>query len=107
MNEQDEKAFEECKECDQSVGYTCVGCEIEKLFLKIKKLEEQNKKLRECVEFYASPDNYFLTTHQRPRVQSGQRVLTVNDMNQIETHIFPVGGKRARQCLKEIGVENE
>ena len=69
---------------------------------EIKKLQAENAKLRECVEFYADPNNYFLTTHQRPRVKSSQRVLTDKDLSDVESHILQVGGKRARQALKEL-----
>lgn len=80
------------------------GKELNKvIYLKeIESLKTENAKLRKCVEFYASPDNYFLTTHQIPWVKVSQRILTDKDLSDVESHILPVGGKRARQCLKEL-----
>jgi hypothetical protein len=66
-----------------------------------EEFEVENKKLREALEFYANPSNYSLSTHIRPRVKSTQRILTEKDLSEIPTQVLPVGGKRAREALKE------
>lgn len=78
------------------------GGKMKEINERIEGLLAENAKMRECVEFYADPENYYLTTHQRPRVKSSQRVLTDKDLSDVESHILQVGGKRARQVLKEL-----
>jgi regulator of replication initiation timing len=71
---------------------------------EVNRLQAENKKLRKALEFYANPSNYSLSTHIRPRVKSTQRILTEKDLSEISTHVLPVGGKRAREALKEITI---
>ena len=75
---------------------------------KAKALQEENKKLRECVGFYANRDSYDTTTH-------GKCAIVETDMEAGLWAGFPcapaqreyydqltTGGKRARQCLEGL-----
>lgn len=75
------------------------------LYEIIKKLQEENKKLRECVEFYADKLNWYDNTQingsdQKAIFKDSEDCL----IKSINKHII-IGGKRARQVLKEIGEE--
>ena len=68
--------------------------ELLKIEEQLKKLKQDNEKLRECVEFYAKKDNWV-------SVRIKNDFLTgINMINQRD--LFYVGGKKARQTLKEI-----
>ena len=60
----------------------------------VSDIEEENKKLRECVEFYADRQSW------NGRLISFQdsEILSMQDSRYVKNK----GGKRARQCLKEI-----
>jgi len=52
-------------DCDQSVGFTCLECNIDMLLNREKSLNEENKKLKEqlgkaveVIEFYSDRNNY-------------------------------------------------
>ena len=75
------------------------------LYEIIKKLQEENKKLRECVEFYADKLNWYDNTQingsdQKAIFKDSEDCL----IKSINKHII-IGGKRARQVLNEIGEE--
>lgn len=75
------------------------------LYEIIKKLQEENKKLVECVEFYADKLNWYDNTQingsdQKAIFKDSEDCL----IKSIDKHIV-IGGKRARQVLKEIGEE--
>lgn len=61
-------------------------------FDRLAKLQAENAKLRECVEFYADATN-------NPTQYMRQGYLVYN----LKKKIFIDGGERARQVLKELG----
>lgn len=63
----------------------------------IKSLQAENAKLRECVEFYADEDNWHLSDscHADSISLDSEELLDHPDFASL-------GGKRARQCLKEL-----
>ena len=68
-------------------------------YLKCEKLEAENSKLRECVEFYADQDNYkCLIENQRVAVF----VVNSDTEPPLNSSVRMVGGKRARQLLKGL-----
>lgn len=66
---------------------------------KCEKLEAENAKLRECVEFYANFMNYLNLPEYGDRIF---RTAVFSDMEEIN-EFTKYGGKRARQVLKELG----
>lgn len=65
---------------------------------RIEKLEDENKKLRECVEFYADKDNWFGEYVCGPLACTNEEIEGDSIANY-------TGGKLARQTLKEIDGE--
>ena len=63
-----------------------------------RKLKAENKKLREALSFYAYEKNW--TCYSRD-FETGENLVMANDNEEGNIH----GGKRARQCLKELGGE--
>ena len=70
--------------------------EITELLNIINKLQTQNSKLKECVEFYANKDNWYIND-----ADGFKMIIASRDTEGSEW----VGGKRARQCLKELEQE--
>jgi hypothetical protein len=66
---------------------------IEALSNKVNALLKENQKLKECVEFYAD-----ITKWSGLTILDQDHNKTFEDSNNIY-----IGGKRARQCLKELG----
>lgn len=62
---------------------------------KIERLTEENKKLRECLSFYANENNW------KTDSTGCWDIITTDDYDE-QGYEFPIGGKRARQCLKEL-----
>ncbi len=62
------------------------------------KLKEENKKLRECVEFYADKKNWTSCTRM-PKYREHLMVY-ISDLDIIQSK--KEGRRRARQCLKEL-----
>ena len=98
--------MEECKDCDQSVGYTCVGCEFHKLDGVIKQknseiatLKLALKELGEMGKFYADEKNWRDIVAEE----------AINDSHGLSEGCFDsiiyedcendIGGKRARETL--------
>ena len=65
---------------------------------KFKELEAENKKLREALEFYALWSNW------GGDVRMGSEIIS-DDCDYIEKWYEYVGGKRAREALKEANEE--
>ena len=70
---------------------------------EVEKLQAENAKLRECVEFYADKLNWYDNTQingsdQKAIFKDAEDCL----IKSINKHII-IGGKRARQVLKELG----
>ena len=70
----------------------------------IKTLETENKKLKACVEFYADPNKWL----SREQWDVGEGTCLAND-KELVNHLYEgssynseLGGKCARQCLKEL-----
>ena len=68
----------------------------------LKVYEDENAKLRECVEFYADKLNWYDNTQingsdQKAIFKDSEDCL----IKSIDKHIV-IGGKRARQVLKEL-----
>lgn len=75
------------------------------LRVEIGKLQAENAKLRECVEFYADTGNWYAVDCD-PLYGSPSIVEGIIDFSDIEdsSHGTEIryGGKRARQALKEL-----
>ena len=69
---------------------------IEKLQIENEKLEKENKKLRECIEFYAKQENWDNNGRATPITDIGKK-----DMENFGGNMF-FGGKRARKTLNEL-----
>lgn len=67
-----------------------------------KILQDENAKLKECVEFYADFNSYGTTKNVRPRIPWAKRLISAFDVDDSLDGCFPCGGKRARQVLKEL-----
>lgn len=71
-------------------------------FDRIQKLEEENKKLRDALEFYANQKSWYGLSNDRDTVE-------LSDCEPAESIIHEkgimLGGRRARQVLKEVGEE--
>ena len=68
-----------------------------------KWIKKENEKLKKCVEFYADHNQYDIVSDEKSRIVLGDceeipELTAIPMMN----HIKLFGGKRARQCLKEI-----
>lgn len=71
----------------------------------VKQLEAHNKKMRETLEFYADPENWWEATIDYNPVSSIE-----DDDVEVKTkkgghngkYESSVGGKRARKCLEEL-----
>lgn len=65
------------------------------------RLEAENKKLRECLEFYADRKSW-----RYPGEQRFNALITADDCGPVlmdkANRNEKIGGKRARSCLKEI-----
>ena len=68
---------------------------------KIDELKEQNKKMREALEFYADVESYNLTHVNQNKGHATNLIGKDHYYNEKAGRFF--GGKRARQCLEEIG----
>ncbi len=110
MNDQDKEEFNEwldewsneaCSNHSYSKGcglMTPTEMHIDSLMEKIEKLQAENAKLRECVEFYANFMNY----SNLPEYGDGVfRTAVFSDMEEIN-EFTKFGGKRARRVLKEL-----
>ena len=65
---------------------------------KIKELENENAKLRNTVEFYASEDNWMGWHRDVDAIRNDTEPAKAADGFDIM-----LGGKRARQTLKDLG----
>ncbi len=85
-----------CIEC-RSKGdcYDWCGISPEEIYDDYENLKLENKKLRECVEFYADEKNY---------LEGDVNCLNVVKYCDVEekADLWGCAGKRARQCLKEL-----
>jgi len=79
------------------MGYAEQEAEGYKIQSEIKKLQAENKKLRESVEFYASNKSYDRTGVVVDLMADGEG----------NPEWFQDMGQRARQCLKELEGNNE
>jgi len=61
------------------------------------KLKQENKKLKDCVEFYGDKENYTLNLVCFHVEQTG-----IDEFGQAEWEQYQDGGGKARQCLKEL-----
>lgn len=78
-------------------------CEkIQTLEAKVKELEKENVKLRECVEFYANKKNWvsWFPVDDKWKIKESDRE-TMGEYH-FEGHHETVGGKKARETLKEL-----
>lgn len=91
LRESNEILSKKCRELEQSINLTNIhGYAPEGLHKIFKKLESNNKKLRECVEFYANNETSW---------EKGKIIPQDKDR-------LSCGGKLARQTLKELDEEN-
>lgn len=79
----------------------CPTCEV--VAIKNERLQAENEKLRECVDFYANKLNWYDNTQingsdQKAIFKDSEDCL----IKSINKHII-IGGKRARTLLKELG----
>lgn len=112
MNKKDKEAFEKWfkknsydfygyEKNNQKIGWQA-ACEYKQK--KIDAIMAENAKLRECVEFYAETGNWTWSTSLLE--SSTLREIYDSDVSWTDTggtygEILS-GGKRARQCLKEL-----
>ena len=76
---------------------------INELIDTVKRLNGENEKLRECVEFYEKPAHWF-----SEKDLDFNHIIRSDDVEDIgTTTIFENGGKRARKCLKQITEQKE
>jgi hypothetical protein len=122
MNEKDKEAFTEwyknkksefdnCEEAWKSaIEYErfnhkyCVVGSLDKL---CEKLEAENKRLREALEFYANWKNYSSANHDYfekyfATINNDHSFLEITE-NDGDNFTLPFGGKKAREALKEVG----
>lgn len=71
-------------------------------FDRIQKLEEENKKLIDALKFYANQKSWYGLSREMDMIE-------LSDCEPAESIIHDagvmLGGKRARQALKEVGEE--
>lgn len=53
------EVMEECKDCDQSVGYTCVGCEFGRLDHMLKEKDQRINQLEDALRDMGNCKSYF------------------------------------------------
>ena len=76
------------------------------LFNEFKKLQAENAKLRKCVEFYADWSNWLVSNHPIleaycAEIEEDHSEVTYQEVDG-KWYECEFGGKRARQCLKEL-----
>lgn len=83
-------------------AYETLQAHNEMLIATVDNLKEENKKLVECVKFYANQKSWYGFAEDRD-------IVEFSDCEPVESIIrddgVMLGGKRARQVLKEIGEE--
>lgn len=88
------------KDCEVDENDTCNMFEVAS-YLKVKKLQEQNKILKEALEFYAEIKNY-------DYIEQYNNTFTVIDPVDCERFVDKwhditfIGGKRAREALAKV-----
>lgn len=91
------------KDCGVDENDTCDMFEIAS-YLKVKKLQEQNKILREALEFYANADNWVSDADNSPDFYDC--IDDDFDKYNEDGYKFQNGGKRAREALAKVNNEN-
>ena len=87
-----------------SVGQISVACDCrEEKEEKFKKLERENKLLREAVEYYAKVDHW---TSSQGGLYANVKDVCIEPLNK-NTFNYVYGGKKAREALEKIKGENE
>lgn len=84
---------------EQENEYETLNAHDEMLIATVDKLKEQNKKLVEALKFYASEDNW------ESYGFTNKNVIRLIDIEILNEEGHSMGGKLARQVLKEIGEE--
>jgi uncharacterized Zn finger protein (UPF0148 family) len=80
----------------------------EKLEKRIKELKQQNKKMREVLEFYANPEKWIKRNEESWRTSNprefgdDEMIMKYKHPNTDWVGTVRVGGKRARALLKEL-----
>ena len=69
---------------------------------EIEKLKEQLGKANDVIRFYGDFETYGTTKNVRPRIPWENRLITSKDVDDSLKGIFPCGGKRARDYLKQL-----
>lgn len=92
--------YETIKEMQNA--YETLQAHDEMLIATVDKLKEENRKLRDALEFYANQKSWYGLSNNRDTVE-------LSDCEPAESIIYDkgvmLGGKRARQALKEVGEE--
>ena len=80
--------------------YQSTILELQEQVLVLGKLQDENSKLRDCVEFYAKQSNWMGYHRDVDVIRSCDCEPTKADEDGFD---IILGGKRARQVLKELG----
>jgi hypothetical protein len=89
------------KDCGVDEDDTCDMFEVSS-YLKVKKLQEENKILREALEFYSKTNHWLGLTDKVPFDITKWIRIVEDDMDQNN-----IGGKRARETLAKIDKQGE
>ena len=79
------------------IAHGCLDCYDMPHVNIIDKLRKENEKLKKCVEFYADQH----TSWEDDKIIPQDRDI-IDCKNKQGDYVVRAGGKRARQCLKEI-----
>ena len=77
--------------------YQSTILELQEKTLVLGKLQAENAKLKECVEFYAGTDNWL-----EEKDRNNLYTIIKGDASDDYDDFLRFGGKRARQVLKEL-----
>ena len=84
-------------------GYVAVTAGDDCKDIKIKQLEAKNSKLRECVEFYSNWRSYkFYGRSDEMNTLNEDAEFCKYQENDGDWFEAYIGGKRARECLREL-----
>lgn len=87
-------------------AYETLQAHDEMLIATVDKLKEENKKLRDALEFYADHQNWWHDSPSDFGYGSKGLIICIDQAEDIDSlREVSVGGKLARQVLKEVGEE--